>query len=315
MSGPVEHFHRPVLCLPKPGPNLTGLFDSMGTRLSSRRRGRPVGMATPLANTRSGGLSTTGYDVCIRGLVEMSSFRARSYPRRSQPCQTTCASSSRSARKGKKVVATAWDWPGLERGGKTEEDAIQALEAYLPRYASVADRAGMGDEFRSQTAVTVVERYDGAGSTDFWGISFASSDLDRQSISEEEWERRLRLLRACWAEFDDIADRVFPELRKGPRGGGRDRDEIINHVFGNERVQFAKKVGVLTPQGVMLTPVGLQQHRDDYIDALREYHREGKMAGRTWTLSFLLRHTAYHVMDHAWEMEDKDLTGKEQEIS
>jgi hypothetical protein len=217
--------------------------------------------------------------------------------------------------KGKKVVATAWDWPGLERGGKTGEDAIQALEAYLPRYASVADRAGMGDEFRSKTDVTVVERYDGAGSTDFWGISFASSDLDRQSISEEDWERRLRLLRACWAEFDDIADRVSPELQKGPRGGGRDRDQIINHVFGTERTEFAKKVGVLTPQGVMLTPEGLRQHRDDYIDALREYHREGKMAGRTWTLSFLLRHTAYHVMDHAWEMEDKDLTGKEQEIS
>lgn len=29
---------------------------------------------------------------------------------------------------------------------------------------------------------------------------------------------------------------------------------------------------------------------------------------RSWTLPFLLRHSAYHTLDHAWEMEDKDLT-------
>jgi hypothetical protein len=28
---------------------------------------------------------------------------------------------------------------------------------------------------------------------------------------------------------------------------------------------------------------------------------------RTWPLRYLIRHTAYHTMDHAWEMEDKDL--------
>lgn len=213
--------------------------------------------------------------------------------------------------KGKKVVATAWDWPGLERAGKTEDNALATIGAYRARYAGVADRAGLGDEFRAQTDLTVVERYDGVGSTDFWGISHASCDLDRQPMSAEEWERRLRRLRACWAEFDAVAARVSPELPRGPRGGGRDRDEIINHVFGTERTQMAKKVGVQTPQGVMLTPEGLRQYREDYIDALRAYHAEGKQAGRTWTLSFLLRRTAYHTLDHAWEMEDKDLTAKE----
>ena len=213
--------------------------------------------------------------------------------------------------KGKKVVATAWDWPGLERGGKTEDEALETLRAYLPRYARVAERTGMGDTFRSQTDLEVVERYDGVGSTDFWGISHASCDLDRQPMSSDEWERRLALVRACWAEFDAVAASVSAALQKGPRGGGRDRDEIVNHVFGTERTQMAKKVGVLTPQGVMLTPEGLRAHREDYIDALRAYHAEGKQAGRTWTLSFLLRRTAYHTLDHAWEMEDKDMTGTE----
>jgi hypothetical protein len=30
---------------------------------------------------------------------------------------------------------------------------------------------------------------------------------------------------------------------------------------------------------------------------------------RSWTLAFLIRHSAYHTLDHAWEMEDKDLFG------
>jgi hypothetical protein len=213
--------------------------------------------------------------------------------------------------KGKKVVATARDWPGLERGGKTEEDALLKLEAYLPRYAPVAKWARRKGEFERQSRIHVVERYEGNTSTDFWGISWVSCSLDRQPIPEDEWERHLVLLRACWAEFDDAAARVSPELQRGPRGGGRDRDEIIHHVFGNERIQFSKRVGVETSQGVMLTPDGLKAHRDAFIDGLRDYHAEGRRVGRTWTLSYLLRHTAYHVMDHAWELEDRDLTGHE----
>lgn len=210
--------------------------------------------------------------------------------------------------KDKKVVATAWDWPGLERGGKTEEEALAKLGSYFPRYAAVAERAGRGDEFGQQTRIQVIERYAGNTSTDYWGLSWVSCDLDRQPMPADEWERRLSLLRACWTEFDEIAASVSPELRKGPRGGGRDRDEIINHVFGNERIQFAKKVGVVTPPGVMLTPDGLREHREAFVDGLRNYHAERKKVGRTWTLSYLLRHAAYHTMDHAWEMEDKNLS-------
>jgi hypothetical protein len=95
-------------------------------------------------------------------------------------------------------------------------------------------------------------------------------------------------------------------LKKGPRGGGRDRDDILNHTYGTERTQMAVKVGVRTPQGVMLTPEGLARHREEYLAAFREYNAEGRKA-RTWELQFLLRHTAYHMMDHAWEMEDKTL--------
>ena len=45
--------------------------------------------------------------------------------------------------KGKRVVAVAPAWPGLERGAKTEEDAIENLRAYFPRYSPVAKLANM----------------------------------------------------------------------------------------------------------------------------------------------------------------------------
>jgi hypothetical protein len=34
---------------------------------------------------------------------------------------------------------------------------------------------------------------------------------------------------------------------------------------------------------------------------------------RSWSLAFLVRHSAFHTMDHAWEMEDKDLSHGERD--
>lgn len=207
--------------------------------------------------------------------------------------------------KGKKVVAVAPDWPGLARGAATEQVALDRLRSYIPRYAPVAKLAGMEATFTTITDVDVVERYGGTGSTDFWGISFAFSSVDRQALSGEALERELTLLRACWVFFDAVRSRVSAELRKGPRGGGRDRDRIVRHVFANEQ-DWAKGLGVHTPDGAMLNDEGLKVHRDAYCDAIRDYHSQDTLAGK-WPLRYLIRHTAFHTLDHAWEMEDKDL--------
>jgi len=210
--------------------------------------------------------------------------------------------------KGKKVVAVAPDWPGLERGGKTGEAAIEKLQSYLPRYARVAKLAGMDKEFAAIKKVDVVEQYQGTGSTDFWGISFAFSSIDGQDMSSEELDRELTLMQACWKFFDDVRSRVSAEMHKGPRGGGRDRDTIALHVLATEQ-EWAKKLGMGTKQGERITDAkGLKAYRRDYCKAIRTFHAEGKMA-RNWPLRYLIRHIAYHAMDHAWEMEDKDLTG------
>ncbi|MCA9865760.1 MAG: hypothetical protein KC410_04665, partial [Anaerolineales bacterium] len=193
--------------------------------------------------------------------------------------------------KGKKVVAVAPDWPGLARGAKTEEAAVERLLAYVPRYAPVAKLAGLESALATVPVVEVVERYPGTGSTDFWGISFAFSSIDRQVLSDEALERQLRLLRASWAFFDEVRGRVSAELRRGPRGGGRDRDQIVRHIFANEQ-DWAKGLGVITPDEAMLTDEGMNAHRDAYGNAIRAFHAQGKMA-RKWPLPYLIRHTAF----------------------
>lgn len=195
---------------------------------------------------------------------------------------------------------------GQPRGAKTEAAAIKRLQGYLPRYAPVAKLAGMEAAFAAVANVDVVERYPGTGSTDFWGVSFAFSDVDQQTMASAELERELTLMQACWVFFDEVRSRVSAELRKGPRGGGRDRDRIVRHTFAPEQ-GWATKLGARTPEGAMRTDAGLRAHRAAYCQAIRAFHAEGKLA-KTWPLRYLIRHTAYHTLDHAWEMEDKDLT-------
>ena len=210
-------------------------------------------------------------------------------------------------KKERRVVAGATDWPGLDRWGRTDEDAIATLTSYLPRYADVAQRAGLGDEFARQRDPEVVQRVTGSGSADYWGIAHVPSELERAVLTPSALERRLALLTACWSFFDDVAARVSADLRPGPRGGGWTRDEIVRHVHVNESGQFTRKVEVRTPREVILTPDGRAAHREATLDAIRAYNADGRIAGRSWPIQFLVRRIAHHLMDHAWEMEDRDL--------
>jgi hypothetical protein len=208
--------------------------------------------------------------------------------------------------KKRRVVAGAMDWPGLDRWGTSEDDALEKLRSYVPRYAGVAERAGLAPGYAAARDIEVVERVPGSSSTDFWGFAHVPSQIEAEVLSAADLERRLDLLRACWAYFDDAATRVSKELRPGPRSAGRSRDQIIRHVCVNEPEQWSRKVEVRTPFEAVLTPDGLAAHRRAYLDAIRAYNAEGRPA-RSWPIQFLIRRTAHHVMDHAWEMEDRDL--------
>jgi hypothetical protein len=214
--------------------------------------------------------------------------------------------------KGKRAVAFARDWPGWSRGAKTPETALETLEAYRDRYRPIAELAGLAAEFDRAGPLELVEDRVGPGSTDFWAISFAPSSTERDDPMDEfELERGITILRACWAFFDGVAARVSAELRRGPRGGGRDRNRIVRHVIRNESESFARQVGLIVPEEGALEPDALRAYREDYVAAMHAYNRgETAKRMRSWTLPFLIRHSAFHTLDHAWEMEDKDLTGE-----
>ena len=214
--------------------------------------------------------------------------------------------------KGKRSVAFSLDWPGWSRGAKSAELALETLESYRERYRPVAELAGMVREFDATGAVKVVEDRVGTGSVDFWGISFSASSTEDGPLSDAEFDHKIKLLRACWTFFDGVAARVSEVMRKGPRGGGRDRTRIIRHTIRTESEDFAKQVGLRIPEEAALTPEGLRQHRETYVEAMRAYNA-GEVAKRmrSWTLPFLIRHSAFHTLDHAWEMEDKDLSAED----
>jgi hypothetical protein len=214
--------------------------------------------------------------------------------------------------KDKKSVAYAIDWPGWSRGAKSADVALETLESYRDRYRPIAELAGMAREFEVAGPLKVVEDRVGTPSVDFWGISFSPSSTEQGPMDEAELERKITLLQAAWAYFDSVAARVSEEMRRGPRGGGRDRTRIIRHVIRNESEEFAKQVGLRIPEEGALSPDGLRQYRETYIAAMRAYNAgEVEKRMRSWSLPYLIRHSAFHTLDHAWEMEDKDLSNEE----
>lgn len=209
--------------------------------------------------------------------------------------------------KKKRVVASAFSWRGWDRSGKTEEEALRVLAAYRPRYAKVAALAGLADEFSATGELAVVERLEGTGMTDYYEVSGRSAEPELEQMSEAACERKIALLRASWSHFDEVASHVSPDLRKGPRGGGRDRDAIVYHANGAEIQEFARKVGVISPPEAWRDAGELRAHREALCTGIREFNARGPSAGRWWTVQFLIRRCAWHMLDHAWEMEDRDL--------
>jgi hypothetical protein len=207
--------------------------------------------------------------------------------------------------KKRRVVAAAIDWPGLDRWGAGEEAAIERLTAYRARYTGVAERAGLAREYANSGDLELVERVPGSSSTDFWGIAHVPSLIEDEVLPSAELERRLTLLRATWAYFDDVVGRDTGELLPAGRTFGRTREQLARHVYISEPEQMSRKVEVRTDAAIVMTPDGLAAHRDAYLDAIRAYNAEGRRA-RTWPIQFLIRRTAQHAMDHVWELEDRD---------
>jgi hypothetical protein len=198
-----------------------------------------------------------------------------------------------------RTFASAVAWPGWSRSAPArggEQAALEALASYADRYAVVVALAGQ--QLPADPVLRVIEHAPGTSTTDF-GAPDVPASVDAVPLPQAERDRQVDLLVAAWAHLDDVVAGAPEQLRKGPRGGGRDRDEVLRHVVEAERA-YARKVGV--------------KHRpfDPHDRAARDAMRAELVAvlrpastGHAWMPAYFLRRAAWHVLDHAWEIQDK----------
>ena len=211
----------------------------------------------------------------------------------------------------KRTFAGAVDWSGWCRSGRDEQTALQALLEYGPRYARVLQATPLG--FQAPTAVTafnVIERLTGGPTTDF-GAPEAVPTRDTQPIDADELRRLQTLLKACWQTFDAVAQTASgKELRKGPRGGGRELEGIIQHVREAESAYLSRLGGKLKQSETN----DLTQAREAVLNTLASAAEgtgpeRGPQGGRHWQPRYFVRRVAWHGLDHVWEIEARVLAG------
>jgi hypothetical protein len=202
----------------------------------------------------------------------------------------------------KRVFACALDWPGWCRSGKTDQLALESLADYAPRYALVAEQAGIDFPTTAGEVMWVVELVQGSATTDF-GAPAATAARDAGPLAGAEADRAVALLKAAWAAFHQVASTAPAELRKGPRGGGRDRDKIIDHVLGTE-ASYARKLGIKHPQPAMDDDAAIAGLRDAVLAVLAP--SDGTLLSpKGWLPRYAARRFAWHALDHAWEIQDR----------
>jgi hypothetical protein len=201
----------------------------------------------------------------------------------------------------KKTFATALDWPGWSRSAKDPDLALEALLRYAPRYAPVAVAAGL--TFPDRLDAEVVERADGGSGTEF-GVPSRTHQADTRAVGATEAKRLAAIVEASWAHFDAVATNAPAQLRKGPRGGGRDRDKIVGHVNESDGY-YARELGLKVRQSEPDDGAGVAAMRAAMLDVLRQPSDGGPLGGRRWTQRYGARRIAWHALDHAWEIEDR----------
>ena len=202
----------------------------------------------------------------------------------------------------RKTFASALDWPGWSRSAKTPELAIEALLAYAPRFAPVVGAAGL--MLPPLFDVDVIDRVEGDSGTTFGVPSYMTHEADARPVNRAEAARLAPIVEAAWAYFDGVAAKAPAELRKGPRGGGRDRDKIVGHVNESDWY-YAREIGLHAKQPDPHDPAAVRAQRVAMLDALRQPSDGSPFADRRWPLRYAARRIAWHALDHAWEIEDR----------
>jgi len=211
----------------------------------------------------------------------------------------------------KRTFASALDWPGWSRSGRDEESALQALLDYGLRYAQVVRHAKVKFQPPSNHSEFVVtERLKGDTTTDF-GAPAIPGEAEKEPVTQKELERYKLLLLAYWRAFDHAVQMAEgKELRKGPRGGGRDLEKITQHVLGADQ-GYLRQLAWKAQSGEEKTlEEELRHTREEILSALEIAINEGlpehgPRGGTIWSPRYFVRRLAWHVLDHTWEIEDR----------
>jgi hypothetical protein len=208
----------------------------------------------------------------------------------------------------KRTFAGAIDWPGWARSGRTADEALTTLAAYRDRYAAVLRAAHIRPP-AADAALDIREHLDGGSGTEY-GVASAAPAADDQPLDAAEVDRLLRFLDAAWDAFHAaVRTAQGHELAKGPRGGGRDLAKLATHVVESEGA-YVGAVGAKTPAIPSDPFKALVPMHDALREALRakargELAEVGARGGRRWSGRYLVRRATWHVLDHAWEIEDR----------
>jgi hypothetical protein len=200
-----------------------------------------------------------------------------------------------------RTFACAYDWPGWCRSGKDEASALAALAAYASRYAAVAKRPRIA--FDAKPTLRVVERLAGSASTEF-GVPAAVAKRDTTPMAAAEGKRLASLVEAAWAVYDRILASTPAELRKGPRGGGRDRDKMADHVRDAEGA-YVRKLGLRLATPDRRNHRAVTEFRAAILEIIQRPSKGTPPVEKGWPQRYAARRIAWHALDHAWEMQDR----------
>jgi hypothetical protein len=207
----------------------------------------------------------------------------------------------------KRVFACAVDWPGWCRSGRSEEQALEALATAASRYAVMPALAGVAfDPVHEVDCIEIAERVTGTSATDFGALDVAPA-LDGEPGTAQQAERLATIVETAWGYFDQTAAAAPPVLRKGPRGGGRDREQIIEHVRETE-VLHARMLGLAERPFPASDLAALARIRAAILTEIRASaaaRPPGDLGRSRRPARFVARRAAWHAIDHAWEIQDK----------
>lgn len=201
----------------------------------------------------------------------------------------------------KRVFVGGIDWPGWCRSGRDEASAIQALLENAPAYQKILQNQGISFELPASAAsFTIQERVTGNATTDF-GAPGGILQADQRSMDEAETTRQRNILLACWQALDANAEQAVNRiLRKGPRGGGRELDDILKHILEADQEYLARVAPRVKNLSAMQPIDAIFSLRATMLAVLPNPSPTAK-----WPIRYFIRRVAWHALDHAWEIANR----------